>query len=92
MSEKFWGIEIWDATGRHYYTEVNISEDIQHNRPTTSQTTYNSKYPFHIHNGKASYYSGSCTATFIDNTDNCEYDNEKAKEKAAEYTTISSVS
>ena len=87
MSTKFWGIEIWDATGRHYYTEVNVNEDIQHNRPTSSQTTYNSKYPFHIHNGKASYYSGSCTATFIDNTDNCEYDNEKAKEKAAEYTT-----
>ena len=27
MATKFWGIEIWDATGRHYYTEVNISED-----------------------------------------------------------------
>ncbi len=84
---KFWGIEIYDATGKHYYTDVNINESIQHNRPTSSQTTYYSKYPYHIHTGKASYYSGSCTATFADNIDECKYDNEQAKKMSAEYTT-----
>ena len=52
MSTKFWGIEIWDATGQHYYTEVNISEDIQHNRTTKSQTKYNSKYKLNQNNEK----------------------------------------
>ncbi len=84
--KKFWGIEIWDATGKHYYTDVNINENIQHNRPTSSQTTYFNRYPYHIHSGLPSYYSGSCTATFADNVNECDYDNEQAKRKAAEYT------
>lgn len=85
--KKFWGIEIYDATGRHYYSEINVSESIQHNRPTSSQTTYDSKYPYHIHSGKPSYYSGSCTATFIENAeDECIYDNENLSAKAAEFT------
>lgn len=85
--KKFWGIEIYDATGKHYYSEVKISESIQHNRPTSSQTTYDSKYPYHIHTGKPSYYSGSCTATFIENAeDECTYEDENLAEKAAEFT------
>lgn len=59
-------VKIWDATAI-YYARMNINESIQHNRPTSSQTTMNSKYPFHIHNGEPSYFSGSCTATFVDN-------------------------
>ena len=41
-------VEIWDST-HSYKARMNISETIQHNRPTSSQTTMNSKYPFHIH-------------------------------------------
>lgn len=61
-------VEIWDSV-HHYKARMNINETIQHNRPTSSQITMNSKYPFHIHSGKPSYYSGSCTATFVDNND-----------------------
>lgn len=64
---KLWGIKIWDDTGRYYYTEVDITQNIQHNRPTESVVGYNSQYPFHIHNGIASYFSGSCSGNFSDN-------------------------
>ena len=62
-----WGVKIWDATGIYYYTEVNVSQSVQHNRPTGSQVGYNSLYPFHTHNGIASYWSGSCSGNFSDN-------------------------
>ena len=61
-------VEIWDSNA-HYKARMNINETLQHNRPTSSQVTLNSKYPYHIHDGKPSYYSGSCTATFVDNND-----------------------
>ena len=61
-------VEIWDNSA-HYKARMNINETLQHNRPTSSQVTLNSKYPYHIHDGKPSYYSGSCTATFVDNND-----------------------
>ena len=56
-------LRIYDAQNS-FATNVKISVGIQHNRPTSSQTTYNSKYPYHIHTGKPSYYSGSCTITY----------------------------
>lgn len=62
-----WGIKIWDDTGIYYYTEVDISQDIQHNRPTDSILTYYDKYPYHIHDGAAFYFSGSCSGNFSDN-------------------------
>lgn len=65
--EKLWGIKIWDDTGNYFYTEVDISQSVQHNRSTESQIGYNQKYPFHTHNGKASYFSGSCSGNFSDN-------------------------
>ena len=64
---KLWGIKIWDATGHYYYTEVDISTDLKHNRPTDSQVAYGSKFPYHIHNGLPSYFSGSCSGNFSDN-------------------------
>ena len=66
MAEKLWGIKIWDDID-YYFTEVDIAQDIQHNRPTESILTYNSKYPYHIHDGKGFYFSGSCTGNFSDN-------------------------
>lgn len=72
---KLWGIKIWDSTGIYYYTEVNISQSIQNNRPTQSQVGLNSKYPFHTHNGIANYFSGSCSGNFSDNkSGECESD------------------
>ena len=68
MAENYRMVEIYDSVAT-YKARLNISETIQHNRPTSSQVTMNSKYPFHIHSGKPSYYSGSCTATFVDNND-----------------------
>lgn len=65
--EKLWGIKIWDDTGHYYYTEVDISQNIQHNRPTSSQIGLYNKYPFHIHNGEGFYFSGSCSGNFSDN-------------------------
>lgn len=67
MPQKLWGIKIWDDTGIYYFTEVDISQDLQHNRPTESQIGYNSQFPFHTHNGIASYFSGSCSGNFSDN-------------------------
>ena len=56
--------------GKTYFlTDIDVSHGVQHNRPTTSQTTYYSKYPFHIHNGLPSYYSGSCTCSFAERDD-----------------------
>lgn len=67
IQPKLWGIKIWDATGNYFYTEVDISTDVQHNRPTGSQVGYNQLYPYHTHNGIASYFSGSCSGNFSDN-------------------------
>lgn len=69
---KFWGVKIWDDDGSYYYTEINVDLPVQHNRPTSSQVVYNSKNPYHIHNGKGFYYSGSASATFAPIED-CEY-------------------
>lgn len=75
MSERLWGIKIWDATGNYFYTEVDISQSVQHNRPTSSVIGYNSQYPFHIHDGIASYFSGSCKGNFSENqSGECESD------------------
>lgn len=63
-------VQLWDGINV-YKARLNIDETVQHIRPTSSQITMNSKYPFHIHNGKASYFAGSCTATFTDNVDEC---------------------
>ncbi len=42
--KKLWGIKIWDDTGHYYYTEVDISQDVQHNRPTSSHTNNHLNY------------------------------------------------
>lgn len=74
----FWGIKIWDNTGIYYYTEVNVSQDLEHNVPVESTVAYNSKYPFVTHNGIAFYYSGSCSGCFMENTGECidDYNND----------------
>lgn len=75
-------ITITDATGKVYVARLNINESIQHNRPTSSQLTINSKYPYHIHNGVPFYYSGQCAATFVDNTDEEEDDKDECEEES----------
>ena len=60
---------ISDSEANYYLVEVDISHSVQHNRPTVSQLAYNSKYPFHIHNGQPNYYSGSCTCSFNEKID-----------------------
>lgn len=64
--QKLWGIKIWDSVD-YYFTEVDISQSVQNNRPTSSQVAYGSKYPYHTHNGKPNYLSGSCSGNFSDN-------------------------
>ena len=71
---KLYGIKIWDSTGNYFYTEVDVNQSIQHNRPTESQVVYNSKYPYHIHNGKANYFSGTCSGNFSENQGECDTD------------------
>lgn len=66
MSEKTWGIKIWDASG-YYLSEINVDQKIQHKRPTSSNELFNSKFPKHTHNGLPSYWTGSCSANFSDN-------------------------
>lgn len=66
-TQKLWGIKIWDDTGIYYYTEIDVSTDVQHNRPTSSQLSLYNKRPFHIHNGEGFYFSGSCSGNFSDN-------------------------
>lgn len=71
-----WGIRIWDDTGISYYTEVEVSQDLEHNVPVEVTVGYNKKFPFVTHNGIAFYYSGSCSGKFANNTDECidDYD------------------
>lgn len=76
VRREMWGIKIWDSTGVWYYTNIDISHSVQHNRPTVSQLAFNSQYPFHIHNGKPSYYSGSCTASFSEDANYDETDDD----------------
>ena len=67
----FWGIQIWDNTGISYFTEVNVSQDLEHKIPVEVVEGYNSECPFVTYNGIAFYYSGSCTGNFSDNTGEC---------------------
>lgn len=83
VSERFYGCEIWDASGKYYVSVSNVKNSMQHNRPTSSNVTYNSKYPFHVHDGMASYYSGSCSAKFAENTD-CPID-DMTEDKAGKF-------
>lgn len=88
--EWFSGIEIWDSTGRYYVSVANINNDMQHNRPTSSNLTYNNKYPFHIHDGMPNYFSGSCTATFMENCTSATFDEiqkiiEEGKQEGVQY-------
>ena len=62
-----WGNKLWGDDGVYYYTEIDVSQSITHYVPTESQDPYNSKHPWVIHNGIASYYKGSITGNFSDN-------------------------
>lgn len=69
LRKQYWGMSISGGGKTYFLTDIDVSHGVQHNRPTTSQTTYYSKYPFHIHNGLPNYYSGSCTCSFAERDD-----------------------
>ena len=69
LRKEQWGVRISDGLKTYFLQDVDVSHGVQHNRPTASQTTYYSKYPFHIHNGLPSYYSGSCSCSFAESND-----------------------
>lgn len=67
-------VEISDEVGR-YVTEVEINEDVSHKITSNIIETLNTEKPYYIRNGKCSYWSGSVTALFADNTTGeCESD------------------
>lgn len=68
INKKLWGTKIWDNTGIYYYTEVNIKQGLTHTVPTETIEGYNRKYPFVIYNGIPSYYHGTASGNFSDNT------------------------
>lgn len=75
MSEKFYGVKLTDKTGKIYYTEVEVNQDLTHKINIQSHMPIDSKYPYHTQIGKASYWSGTVTAAFENNKNTeCEHD------------------
>lgn len=73
----FDGIFIVDKKN-NYSTRLNIDISTQKNKPTTVVNTLGRKYPFVIQNGENNYYSGSVTAEFYKNKNNCDFDIENS--------------
>lgn len=70
MSENFKAVEISDATGVSYYTEVELNTSTTHNSQSEIAVPINSTLPYFIQTGQANYWTGSVTADFADNKTN----------------------
>ncbi len=70
MSSTFKGVEISDATGIKYFTEINVKQDLDIVSPISSVIPLGSKYPYHTKYGVAHYYTGTVTAAFENNQSN----------------------
>lgn len=73
MTDTFYGVKLTDMTGKVYYTEIEIKHSLTHNVNIISHIPIGSKYPHHTTIESASYWSGSITGAFENNTDTaCE--------------------
>lgn len=76
-TEKFYGVKITDATNIEYYTEVAVKHDLKHTINIQTHIPINSKFPYHTRIGRPSYWSGTITGAFENNTNTeCEHDYE----------------
>lgn len=75
MSQKFYGVKITDATGKVYYTEVEVNHNLTHNIKVVSGQPIDSRFPYHTRIGAACYWSGTITGAFENNQNGeCEHD------------------
>jgi len=75
MSKQFYGVEITDATGLVYKTEVSVNQNLTHKTNVVSQQPIDSKFPYHTQIGKMCYYSGTITGAFENNKEGeCDTD------------------
>ena len=74
-TQKFYGVKLTDATGKVYYTEVNVKQGLTHNINIQTHKPISSKYPHSIIIGKNNYWSGTLSGAFENNQDGeCEHD------------------
>lgn len=74
-NQKFYGVKITDATNIEYYTEVEVKHDLKHTIIVQTHIPINSQFPRHTRIGKPSYWSGTVTGAFENNTNTkCEHD------------------
>ncbi|MBR0596968.1 hypothetical protein [Sinanaerobacter chloroacetimidivorans] len=69
---EFEGIFILEKD-RVFKTILDIELQSQKNRPNTIVNTIDRKYPFVVSNGQNNYYSGSVSATFIEQDNNSDF-------------------
>ncbi len=74
MAEKFYGAQLTDATGKVYYTEVDVKQSLTHKIQVVSSQAVDRKYPRHTIIGKTFFWSGSITAAFENNDGECKHD------------------
>lgn len=74
--QKFYGVKITDATNMEYYTEVEVKHDLKHTINVQTHIPINSQFPYHTRIGKPSYWSGTVTGAFENNSGECEHDYE----------------
>lgn len=73
-TEKFYGVKLTDATGKVYYTEVEVKHDLTHNINIQTHKPIDSEFPYSTRIGKSNYWSGSITAAFENNEGECEHE------------------
>ena len=73
-TQKFYGVKITDATGKIYYTEVEVKQDLTHNVDIQVHKPIDSKFPYGTRISKPFYWSGSISAAFENNQGECEHD------------------
>ena len=66
-TQKFYGVKLTDATGKVYYTEVNVKQDLTHNINIQTHKPISSKFPYSTIIGKNNYWSGTLSGAFENN-------------------------
>lgn len=74
-TQKFYGVKLTDATGKVYYTEVEVKQDLTHKINIQTHYPIDSKFPYSTIIGKNNYWSGTLSGAFENNQDGeCEHD------------------